>query len=257
MLKQRLLPLLNSQSGGGGGGVGLGGGLAYVQYWNPGTAFFKQVFGASQGSESLDATNGNTLIGTATTRTSGTSASVGPLNTFTEANAPSTIFAASTRFDTGGVSDGSTAADYLHMSEVETYAGSDYVYNGGHAAAAIEVSGMTGATISAVLATGAQQGLETDPTLTIPASGLTYDALIITAGWGADSDVTTEKDITADVTPSETMAGYTAHHGHVSYRSDAFIGIMPAYEGAFTLALTTRGFSAGGWVIRCYGVTAA
>ena len=256
-MKRQHQSLLVHNKGAGGGSGGLGGGIAYVQYWNPNTATFKPVYSPTQGSESLDATNGNMLIGTASWRASGTTSTNGPLNTFTEANAPATIFAASTRFDTGGVSDGATAADYLLMSEVETYSGADYVYNGGHAACAIEVSGMSGATISSVLATGAQQGLDTDPTLTIPASGLTYDALIITAGWGADSDTTTEKDITADITPSVAMAGYTAHHAHVSYRSDAFIGIMPAYEGAFTLALTTRGFSAGGWVIRCYGVTAA
>ena len=256
-MKRQHQSLLVHNKGAGGGSGGLGGGLAYVQYWNPDTFTFKQLFGASVGSEGVGPTNGNTLLGTASIRKSGTATTLGALISITEANAPAPQFAASTRFDTGGVSDGATAADYLLMSEVETYSGADYVYNGGHSACAIEVSGMTGATISSVLATGAQQGLDTDPTLTIPASGLTYDALIITAGWGADADTTTEKDITADITPSVPMAGYTAHHAHVSYRSDAFIGIMPAYEGAFTLALTAKGFGASGWNIRCYGVTAA
>jgi len=231
----------------GGGGAG---GIEVVQLLNPGTSTNVDSLGGL-------VTNGNKILAVAATRTSGTAVQPLPAALPNETNAWQTI-QASERFDTGGTSDGAGIVAYLDLSDVPSYASTDDLYNVGHTIVGLEVSGLD--TISASLATNSEQAGSNSPNLASITNGDTYDALLITCIAGNDVETASEVDGTSFYTPSPTIdaANYSAHHAFSSYRSDAFVAVIPPTTDALTLAINdpTTSFQSSGWIMRAFGLTA-
>jgi hypothetical protein len=253
-MRQRSDSTQPAASDGGGGGD-----PTFQQLFNPGSGTTSRMLdGGDQSGAALTSsvTNGNTVCWVQTRRTTGTAVATAP-SMINEVNAHD-ILMASTRYDTGGTSDGAAIFGSFDVSTVESYAlnSNDAIYSVLHACVGLELSGV-GSINSTALASYYIEANNSDPSVTIPASGETYDALLVCYAGSNEAFSDFAYDTTAEYTPSVTMTAYAGHHTDQTYESDAFIGVMPPMQGVFTLGLSVANFTNGGHLMRVYGITAA
>lgn len=214
---------------------------------------------ATAGDGSLDVTAGDRLYAVTAFRDStSTAVASAPTQTLPNQTGSWTSVVASTRFDTGGVSDGAAAVWYIDIDVTETVAFSE-----SRACILLLDKGSRYNLLGTPTDTGAAQANTTPASVTLAAADYASAAYaLFMCGYGDDARSTGPLDTTANFTPSPAMLDFKACGTTASgYDEDVFVGYsaIPEADGAYTFPNVNDAtmYVAGGYRIWAWAFTLA